>query len=167
MKMFSQCVALETVNLPDTKTIGSGKDPVFYGCNDFTLNAPEVTKVENCALMLNGLTTVNLPKAKVIGSNAFYGNRSLKNVYLPSVTTFMEETVSDDYYVYTLPGHTFANCTSLENVTLGENITRIPDYAFKGSGLKTFTIPAGVTCGSFAFADCDNLEEVTFEDGVT
>jgi hypothetical protein len=57
----------------------------------------------------------------------------------------------------------FADCKSLETVTLGKSVTEIADHAFSRTGLLRVEIPDSMrTIGPFAFADCESLETVTF-----
>ena len=48
----------------------------------------------------------------------------------------------------------------------GSGLTSIGNYAFNGSGINEFNVPASVrTIGEYAFLDCQNLYRVTFEEG--
>jgi hypothetical protein len=50
----------------------------------------------------------------------------------------------------------FGNCSQLTSLTIGENVTSIPNYAFFGcSSLTSVTIPKSVTeIGYYAFYGC-------------
>ena len=63
----------------------------------------------------------------------------------------------------------FKNCTNLTNITIGDNVKNIPDYAFyECSGLTSVTIGNSVTSiGYYAFYGCSRLTSVTIPDGVT
>ncbi len=53
---------------------------------------------------------------------------------------------------------------NLTTVTLGKNITNLPDNAFRSSSLAKITIPDSVTSiGKNAFNGCDKLDTVTIE----
>ena len=53
---------------------------------------------------------------------------------------------------------------NLTTVTLGKNITNLPDNAFRSSSLAKITIPDSVTSiGNNAFNGCDKLDTVTIE----
>ena len=59
----------------------------------------------------------------------------------------------------------FSGKTNLESVTLG-GITKIGDYAFAETSLKSIVVPASVTSiGKGAFYGCNLLGSVTFENG--
>ena len=64
----------------------------------------------------------------------------------------------------------FTDCTSLQTLNIGDNVTNIPDYAFYNCrGLTgVLAIPNSVTSiGDFAFAGCSRLTEVTIGNSVT
>ncbi|MDE5798266.1 MAG: leucine-rich repeat domain-containing protein [Treponemataceae bacterium] len=66
----------------------------------------------------------------------------------------------------------FWGCTSLASVTIPESVTEIGGGSFRGSGLKTVTIPKGVKVigdtlwGDGTFKNCTSLESVTLSRGV-
>ncbi len=64
---------------------------------------------------------------------------------------------------------TFAQITTLKNVTLGDSITEIPQMAFlECKGLQTVSIPSGLTkIGSQAFFGCSSLQNVTLPASLT
>ena len=61
------------------------------------------------------------------------------------------------------------NCFALKNVTIGNGVTEIGDYAFCGcDSLTSVTIPDSVTTiGQEAFSSCYVLTSVTIPDSVT
>ncbi len=63
----------------------------------------------------------------------------------------------------------FQNCVTLRNVTIGDKVTALSDYAFDGcTGLTSIDIPDSVTkIGSSAFSGCTGLTSLTLPDGVT
>ena len=64
---------------------------------------------------------------------------------------------------------TFAQITTLKNVTLGDSITEIPNMAFyECKGLQTVSIPSGLTkIGTQAFFGCSSLQDVTLPESLT
>lgn len=61
----------------------------------------------------------------------------------------------------------FAECKSLEQITLPDSLQRLDSQAFAGSGLRTVHIPSGVKLvSSQAFAHCRNLCSVSISNGV-
>jgi len=75
----------------------------------------------------------------------------------------------DGHEVVAIGDYAFANCDSLETITIPEEVTTIGDYAFEYCDLlKTITIPKGVTTiGKGAFWICKSLEAITIPGGVT
>ncbi|WP_160149823.1 leucine-rich repeat domain-containing protein [Legionella beliardensis] len=63
----------------------------------------------------------------------------------------------------------FTYCSSLQTITFSAGVTTIGMAAFHGcSSLQTITIPAGVTTISFeAFSKCSNLQTITLPAGLT
>lgn len=58
-------------------------------------------------------------------------------------------------------------CHALENIVLPRNLKAIADGALGGSGIKSLTIPEGVThIGISAFGNCRQLESATIPAGV-
>ena len=54
------------------------------------------------------------------------------------------------------------------DIVIPKGVTSIGNYAFEGSGLKSVVIPASVTdFGDYIFEDCDELQYVTFSNGIT
>ena len=176
---FVQCIGLEEVNLPDLTSMPV--HGIFYGCNDFKLNAPMLETMGDKSIALCGikelylpslttidssdqpfvkcldLETVNLPKLTKVGHN-FFSNffsdnlPSLKTVILPEVT----EVENSGFFA-----------TAATDIRMPK-LRSIGDNGFFGSqNLKTLTIPAGVTFGIRVFQNCDSLTDVVVEEGVT
>jgi hypothetical protein len=63
----------------------------------------------------------------------------------------------------------FQGCSNLINVTLGDGITQIDEYAFYlCKSLSNITIPNGVTSiARYAFANCTALTNITIPSSVT
>ena len=60
-----------------------------------------------------------------------------------------------------VPRYMFANCESLESVSLPQGTTEIRDFAFQGCPFTSVTIPNSVTnIGANAFSGCTSLERV-------
>ena len=62
----------------------------------------------------------------------------------------------------------FSGATALKKVTLGDNVTSIPNEFFKGTALEEFTIGSSITnIGSSAFENCTKLTSITIPENVT
>ena len=63
-------------------------------------------------------------------------------------------------------GSAFRGCTSLTQITIPPSVTELGFQAFRGSGLKSVTIPGTVkTLGAEVFAKCPDLKTAVFEEG--
>ena len=145
--VFKNRTALRSVIMQDNiLTIGSN---AFQGC----VNLRSLTLSEN-------LTS--------IGSWAFSGCTSLTTVDIPDTVTNINAAV-------------FANCSNLKAVTLPASLTKMSAHAFYNcDALTSIVIPKSLEdtydsyINSFAggyvygpFYGCDNLRNITFEEGIT
>ncbi len=91
-----------------------------------------------------------------IADEAFAGNTSIKDVFIPAT-------------VKTVGASAFDGCTALETVTFGDNpvLESIGAGAFAGcTALTEFTVPANVTgIGGGVFAGCASLTAINVENG--
>ena len=131
---FSDCKALETVNLGNNvKTIGKS---AFWGCK--------------------ALETVNLGNnVKTIGKSAFFGCTKLNSIIL------------NKNKVETIGEFAFCKCKALQGIDLG-GVTNIGELAFSGcKALKRVVFGDNVeTIGESAFSECEALEKIDLS-GVT
>ena len=207
--LYGASTALKTVTLKDNVVVGEN---AFYGNAGLkTVNLGDNVKVGASAFYACGsLENVDFTKIKSVGANAFSGlNVRDLTVIDGSLGYATEITVINGVRVYGLPVYTtyapaltsvdltntklegsgiFAYEKSLVSVTLGEDITSIPDNTFYGcSALSDIILTANVgKIGKGAFAgtaikDIDlsdvgeigddafangQLESVTLKDGV-
>lgn len=159
---FNSCSTLSNISIPNSiKYIGHN---VFY--NDSSLTKYEYENVRylgndsNPYLVLFGQKAANKPiiihnDCKIIYEEAFQNN-----------STYYEEfTIPDN--VYYVCNRAFAN-TIIDSVIISKNMTRISDYMFARSNLKTITIPGNITyIGKCAFFDCNYLSNCTISEGVS
>lgn len=117
--------------------------------------ASSVTKIE----ISSGITSIS--------PYAFYGCKYLREVSIPSTVKTIGRIAFGECAALTsvtlpnavkeLPYAVFANCKSLTRFT-APGITAIEDYAFQGTGLKTFSFSKNLkTVSSLAFFD-SNIE---------
>ena len=150
---FSRCENLEEVILPDSVTeIGNY---AFVGC----------TKLEK----------ITLPKENVtLGEGMFEDCESLEELVLPEGLTVMEDYLCNgckSLRSVTLPDSlkeigvlAFYNCIALEGLALPEGLEAIRYEAFYTAGLTSLMIPSTLqTIGERAFAECENLTELTVD----
>jgi len=92
-----------------------------------------------------------------IADNIFQGNDGITGLIIP-------DSVTSD-----IGDWAFDNCDNLENVTIGNGVTRIDEYAFYGcDNLTSVTIGTGVTyIGELAFHYCPKLTEIVIPGSVS
>lgn len=98
--------------------------------------------------------SVVLPEGlKVIGNGAFYGNRFISQISIPSTVTDIGKGA-------------FNLCASLEKVALSDNISNIGELAFANcTSLKELILPNELKkIGKYAFGYCKSLQELTLPD---
>jgi len=98
-----------------------------------------------------------LDKLKFTGVNTYTVSPAFKSisgaVVIPSTYNDKPSTIISG----------FDDCTQITSVTILEGVTTIGNYAFRGSGLTSVTIPASInSIGDRVFQDCNNLTSVTF-----
>ena len=163
------------------KGVTSIGDYAFSGCDSMTsVSIPKsVTSIGDYAFSdCDSMTNVSIPKSVTsIGSCAFKGS-GLKSVVIPASVTSIE-------------AGTFSDCDNMTSISIPTSVTSIKNSAFEGSGLKSVVIPASVTSigreafydcdsitsvvipasvtdfGGYIFGDCDELQYVTFSNGIT
>ena len=89
------------------------------------------------------------------------------DIIIPATVTFGETELE----VTSIGNYAFSGCSSLTNISFGENsqLTSIVDGAFYGcSSLTSIEIPSGVTSiGGYAFYGCSSLTIIEIPSGVT
>ena len=92
-------------------------------------------------------------KVTVIGSSAFYGFKSLKNIEIPDGITSIEN-------------YAFCQCWSITSLSVPESVTSIGTGAIRFCGdLKEIKLPSNLTVLSDSLFGADaNLEYITFGD---
>lgn len=128
----------------------------------------------NCS----SLKTINLSSNNtIIGKKAFYGCSNLVSLgYIKGITTINENAFQNcsalkslNFDNVTILGDfSFDGCTSLESITLNDELTNIPSYCFNGcTSLKDFIIPANVnSIGEYAFNGCNSIASITIPGSV-
>ena len=175
---FSNCSGLTTLQMPTTlESIGASAfagcirlagplvlpskirhigSYAFAGCSSLTsIELPEsLEDIGSCAFKgcagLRGSITIT-PKLKSIGSHAFADCSHLSAIRFYG---------NNDLHMGNQSAPVFAGCVGITSVTIGDNVTVIPENAFKGcTALKEANMPQGLTSiGHSAFSMCSNLE---------
>lgn len=151
--VFSNCIGLKTVKLPDyITTIPAG---CFSGCT--SLERIETAKLisigdegfENCSNLKDmGFLQDNV--LTYIGDNAFSGCDYLTEIHLP--------------YIEKL-GSSFQDCANLSKITFGEKLTKLSQNTFKNcTSLTEISIPNIKVINRATFNNCTSLTEIYMPD---
>lgn len=112
-----------------------------------------------------------------MGNFLFDGCEALEEIDIPNTLTslgagiftgcknLLSVNFNNNTNITSIPGETFAGCSSLEEITIPPNVTSIGEEAFSNCRrLEIVIIPEKVTeINDFAFAECFALESVTFQ----
>ncbi len=101
-----------------------------------------------------GITEYIIPvDVNSIAENAFHLNRTVKKITVPDTVTSIGESAFGAF--------------GIKEISLGNGITEIPTYCFRGTDIKSFVIPDSVTSLGFGvFYYCDELENLVIGSGV-
>lgn len=134
---------IKSIDLPETVEFIDGRAFAGSCLREITLPA-SVTKLGNSVFCgTDYLRRVDFSKTKLesIGKYAFNYSKGIKEVLLPSTLKVIEQLE-------------FADCTSLEEITIPDGVETIGEKAFYGSALNEIIIPSSVTTiGAKAFAN--------------
>lgn len=157
---FSGCVSLKEFNFTDKiKSVAVG---AFDGCKS--------------------ITSISIPSnITIIGDDAFYGCENLKAVTFADCTNsiFLSKPFKQcsieklyigrdvDYNEY--PGPPFAYLTSLTDVTISDNVTKLYLSFFYGcTGLESIKLPNSIKeIWNAAFRECEKLKTIHLPDSLT
>ena len=172
---FQDCTLLESIRIPDNvHTIGNS---AFAGCQHLT----QVQLSDHIANIGEGLFSGcrNLADENgfLIISNILFGYFGAdRTVEVPEGVTHIARDCFAGAGIFSirLPstlktlGVAFRGCNLLEEITIPEGVTRIPDYCFSGcTNLKTVVLPASLrSLGSGAFDTCTALSNITLPEGL-
>ena len=186
---FSDCSALASITIGNSVTI-IGRD-AFYNCSALTeITIPNsVTSIGYSAF--SGCSSLEKMTIPFVGysKTATYANDTLFGVifgrdsYTGGEGTYQGDPYGGGGYKYYIPKSlkfvtvtggnillgAFYNCSSLTEITIGNSVTSIGDYAFRDcSSLTEITIPNSVTnIGNYLFYNCSSLTEVVIPNSVT
>ena len=169
---FEGCTSLLSVSIPDSvESIG---ESAFYRCTSlgyaYLPNNEKYTVIESSLFRgCKWLTEIVIPPQLLeIKEGAFENCSSLISVELPNSI----EKLGDEYGPVAYgSGGVFQNCTLLQEVNIPKNLQFLGAYTFFGcSTIDNIRIPKNITktgyYGTF-FAECDSLEHITFDEGIT
>ena len=158
--IFKDCKQLTTLSLPTTLT--KIEENAFKGVELTHLIASKIPS----PIGRHSITSITIPQGTcVIVEDAFENCTNLKEIIIPDSVVEIESPKSsyqsDEYGA-------FAGCSSLEKITLPQNLKTIAGYMFTGcTALKEIAIPNSVTTiERSAFEGCENLEKVVFSQNI-
>lgn len=178
-----------SVNIPDTVTSVSGSKigffsfGCFYECTNLTVvsGMKNVTSIGAGAFSgCSNLTTISFGSSLAeIGEDAFESCKKLTNCTFPASLTKLGDGCFEDTglisvslflpNVEIIGSDAFCNCSQLETVSIGANIS-IGSSAFSGcSSLKNISIAAGsrrISIERYAFSRCTSLASVSLPENV-
>lgn len=162
---FAFCDKLTTAYVP-ASLVNLGGNP-YAGLDAAKISISENNKAFRIVTDENG--TVTLYDADMITVYGVYGATGVYVIengvsglaYAPGALAGNAITEANvPGRLETVPAYMFMNCEQLTAVTLAEELTEIGQYAFYNTGLTTVDIPAVTTIGDYAFAYCDNINDV-------
>lgn len=153
---FKNCAGLKSVEIPNSLELGIISEGMFYGCTSLeTIKLPDnIQKIENLAFAnCKSLSSFTVPKeVTIIKRGTFLNCESLSSITMGNEIT-------------EIGGSAFAGC-GLTEIQLPSGITGIGEEAFAKNKFTEFTISSGVTeLGAGVFAGCDQLQEISVEEG--
>lgn len=146
----------EAYRIPSSvKSIGRN----FHCCTGLAkITIPDsVTSIEDLAFFgCTNLNNIAIPNSVTkIGNRAFRECRNLVSIKLPENLASIESG-------------TFRECYKLYNISIPKSVIKIEEYAFSESGLKSISIPDGVThIDNGIFFGCSSLTNVEIPNSVT
>lgn len=161
-KAFYNCTNLQNVELPLVEKIGTS---AFENVQSITtLNSENLKSIGTNAFKNTGIISINLPVLNSLESSVFEKCSSLENVSMPLITEIPSTTFKDCIAlneidmpnVTTIGANSFVN-TALKSVFF-DKVTKIGNYAFKGSKLKYAILPITESMGTGCFQGCTNLK---------
>lgn len=161
---FYGCSALQSFDLNGITTIGSN---VFYGCHSLSyINLSGVQSIGSSAFRkCSKLNNIDLSTVVYIGSYAFSDCSSLESINLTSAVTIGYLPNESEYYQV---GYSFENCTSLKEVTFGNNLYNIYSSSFRNTAIENITLPGSLTSiADEVFKNCKNLLSVEIPSSIT
>ena len=138
---FYDCTALETVELPNCKTIDRYAFQKCTSLRHFDLS--KVTAVHAYSFSESGLEEADCPVCTSLSSNSFARCNNMTRASFPLLTT--------------IAGNSMERCTALTDV-YAPNVTNIQSNGLRGcTALERLDFPALTSIQGYALAECSAL----------
>ncbi len=176
--VFACCHTLKKIVLP--KTLKVINPFAFSESGIETITIPDSVKVLEYGAFseCDSLTEVKLSEnLQKIEDRAFYDCKELSEVTIPNNHTIISgEAFVNTKLVLDLNEHNplliingvLVGCyKDIDEISIPNGVFTIGGGAFKGSSIKKVSIPSSVkVIDKYAFADCEELEEINFSEGL-
>ena len=190
---FTGCTLLNTVTIPNVKTVG---ESAFSNCTKITQSNLDISKFTSIGLnafqntgitqvTLNSaltdfpsafsgckLTSVTMPGAESIGTNKFSGFKATLTTIDGENVTSLGESAFDGCTALktvslpklkTIGKGSFRGCTALTSADYS-NVETVGDEAFQGcTGITSITFAKAKTIGASAFEGCSKLATLALD----
>ena len=172
----SGCSSITTVDIPSgVKQIF---DKTFYGCKSLiNINIPSsVVSIGELAFAKSGLQSITIPESVTSLGGSTFAYTHLKSIQLPYTIDVVpaycfydcQDLFEVTFSSSKIDSYAFSKCTSLQQISLPENLTTIGDMAFEGcTNLIEFSIPSEVTnIKPSILWNCPNISKLTIGRGL-
>ena len=191
--LLRDCTAISSIEIP--KCVTKVCDYAFKGCESLVIDTiPEnIAEIGYDAFYgCKSLKSLHISNTlKVVDSGAFNECDNLKEVHIDDLSAWcgieFKHMSSNPLYcgnflyvngsmvtdlvipndVTELKANTFSKCLSIYNITIGDHVTRIGDYAFYQCEPRSVSIGNGVKeIGKYAFGYCENTETISLGNNI-
>lgn len=164
---FYNCSNLTNPVFPDS--LSSIGDYAFYGCSSMTeINIPRnVTEIYDSSFTnCRGLTSINADSANsryASENGVLFDKNKTRLIRYPENKSDSTYTILDS--VQTIGFKSFSNCQNLTDITMGNDVLIIDNYAFQDcTGLTSIDIPASAAdIADNALSGCVYLKEINVD----
>ena len=143
---FYNCTKLKTINLENAKFIN---EKAFYNCPIEEVDLSSAVSIGNYAFENCKLNYIVLPScAQSLSEGAFYNNEYLTSVTLkakkikiaPYAFAKCSRLTAININASVISAHAFEDCTELSDVTIGQDVAIIGEYAFSNTAVSAFKL---------------------------
>ncbi len=184
--LFDGCESLANLTLNNVTVIGKYWFRNAKALTSFDISSNNIVKIDEHAFEASGIAgDFTIPETvETIGNNAFAytavthvtinnecvasvlsnGDKLLATNLFQGCESLNQITLGEDVTI--IGNNWFRDCTALTAFTIPGTVEKINDYAFSGTGITSIEIPTDVEILKGAFADT-KISEVTIPEGLT